>query len=216
MFSGANKNDYHIGGIDFSRDVKNVKYFDLRVVESGEECSNCGSELDVFKAIELGHIFKLGTKYSEALGANFLDENGKEHPIVMGSYGIGVERVLACFIEQNFDERGIIWNLNLAPFQIQVIALNMKKDTVIEAAEKIYDNLSKKGFDVLFDDRNDASAGFKFNDADLIGIPIQVIIGERNLKENIVEVKIRKDGLRQEIKIDQLNEKIDEIINSLK
>ena len=216
MYSGANKNDYHIGGIDFSRDVKDAEYSDLRFAESGDECTNCGAALDVFKAIELGHIFKLGTKYSEALSANFLDENGKEHPIIMGSYGIGVERVFACFIEQNYDDRGIIWDLNLAPFQIHILGLNMKKDSVIEAVDKIYSDLTKKGFDVLLDDRVDASAGFKFNDADLMGMPLQIIVGERNLKENIVEVKVRKDGSRQNINLDELYSKIDELINSLK
>ncbi len=216
MYSGANKNDYHIGGIDFARDVKEAEYADLRFVESGEECTNCGATLDVFKAIELGHIFKLGTKYSEAFSANFLDENGKEHPIIMGSYGIGVERVFACFIEQNYDDRGIIWDLNLAPFQIHILGLNMKKDSVIEAVDKIYSDLTKKGYDVLLDDRVDASAGFKFNDADLMGMPVQIIVGERNLKENAVEVKVRKDGSRQNINLDELYSKIDEIINSLK
>ncbi len=216
MYSGANKNDYHIGGIDFSRDVKDAEYSDLRFAESGDECTNCGADLDVFKAIELGHIFKLGTKYSEALSANFLDENGKEHPIIMGSYGIGVERVFACFIEQNYDDRGIIWDLNLAPFQIHILGLNMKKDSVIEAVDKIYSDLTKKGYDVLLDDRVDASAGFKFNDADLMGMPLQIIVGERNLKENIVEVKVRKDGSRQNIILDELYSKIDELINSLK
>jgi prolyl-tRNA synthetase len=216
MYSGANKNDYHIGGIDFARDVKEAEYADLRFVESGDECTNCGSNLDVFKAIELGHIFKLGTKYSQALSANFLDENGKEHPIIMGSYGIGVERVLACFIEQNYDERGIIWDKNLAPFQIHILGLNMKKDSVIEAVDKIYTDLSKKGYDVLLDDRVDASAGFKFNDADLMGMPVQIIVGERNLKENTVEVKVRKDGARENVNLDELYSKIDEILNSLK
>ena len=114
LYSGANKNDYHIGGIDLNRDVPSIEYFDLRIAESGEKCIRCGSTLEVFKAIELGHIFKLGTKYSEALGVLFLDEHGKEKPIVMGSYGIGIERILACFIEQNFDEKGITWKAKLS------------------------------------------------------------------------------------------------------
>ncbi|MBL1214451.1 MAG: proline--tRNA ligase [Ignavibacteriae bacterium] len=215
MYSGANKNDYHIGGIDFTRDVANAEFFDLRFVETGEGCTNCGEALEVFKAIELGHIFKLGTKYSEALGANFLDENGKDHPIIMGSYGIGVERVFACYVEQNFDERGIIWGKKLAPFQIQLLGLNMKKDVVVDASEKIYLDLTAKGFDVLFDDRIDASAGFKFNDADLMGMPVQIIVGERNIKENTVEVKVRRDGERFQVKLDELYSKIDEIFESI-
>jgi prolyl-tRNA synthetase len=215
MYSGANKNDYHVGGIDFKRDVTDAEYFDLRFVKTGEGCTNCSETLEVFKAIELGHIFKLGTKYSEALGANFLDENGKDHPIIMGSYGIGVERVFACYIEQNYDERGIIWGKKLAPFQIQILGLNMKKDAVVDASEKIYNDLTAKGYDVLFDDRTDASAGFKFNDADLMGMPVQIIIGERNLKENKVEVKIRRDGERFQVNLDELYSKVDEIIESI-
>ncbi|HEY4754548.1 MAG TPA: proline--tRNA ligase, partial [Ignavibacteriaceae bacterium] len=178
MFSGANKNDYHIGGIDFLRDIKNVEYQDLRIVKSGEGCPNCGKDLEVFSAIELGHIFKLGTKYSEAMGAKFIDEKGEEHPIIMGSYGIGVDRIMACFIEQHHDDKGIIWEKPLAPFDVHLIALNMKNELVAETSEKIYNELQQNGIKVLFDDR-DAAAGFKFNDADLIGMPIQIVIGEK-------------------------------------
>ena len=134
LFSGANKNDYHIGGIDFKRDlpasqagIPTIEYADFRTVKSGEGCPNCEKHLEVFPAIELGHIFKLGTKYSEAMGANFLDENGKENPIIMGSYGIGVDRVLACYIEQNHDAGGIIWNKTLAPFDVHLIRIEFKE-----------------------------------------------------------------------------------------
>ncbi len=216
MFSGANKNDYHIGGIDFKRDVETLEYTDLRIVKTGEGCPNCESKLDVFAAIELGHIFKLGTKYSEAMGALYLDENGKEHPIVMGSYGIGVERVMACYIEQNHDEYGIIWEKTLAPFDIQLIGLNMKKELVLEASNKIYDELTNSGFEVLFDDRTNVQAGFKFNDADLLGMPVQVIVGDKKLKESAsggkVEVKLRRTGERFDVELSELVEKIKEII----
>ncbi len=204
LYSGANKNDYHIGGIDLKRDVPQIEYFDLRTVQSGEKCTRCGKELEVFKAIELGHIFKLGTRYSEALGAEFLDENGQSQPIIMGSYGIGVERVLACFIEQNHDEKGILWKKPLAPFDVHLLGLNMKKEVVSETSEKIYKELTGAGYDVLFDDRVDAQAGFKFNDADLIGLPVQVIVGERGLKEGTVEVKVRKTGDRAKVKTEDL------------
>ncbi len=213
LYSGANKNDYHIGGIDLKRDLPNLEYFDLRTVEKGEKCSRCGEKLDVFKAIELGHIFKLGTKYSQALGATFLDEKGKENPIVMGSYGIGVERVLACFVEQNYDEKGIVWNEKLRPFDVEILGLNMKKEAVIEASENLYITLRKEGLDVLFDDRNSVQAGVKFNDADLIGIPIQVIVGERGLKENQIEVKIRATGERFNLPIDSAVDKIKDLIS---
>ncbi len=212
LYSGANKNDFHIGGIDLKRDVPNIEYFDLRTVQTGEKCIKCGNKLEVFKAIELGHIFKLGTKYSEALGAMFLDENGKENPIIMGSYGIGVERVLACYIEQNYDERGIIWDKTLAPYQVSLLGLNMKKEPVVEACEKIYAGLTENGFDVLYDDRKDVQAGVKFADADLIGLPLQIIVGERGLKENSVEIKIRRTGERIKVTVDELFEKVRELI----
>ncbi|MFA6025178.1 MAG: proline--tRNA ligase [Ignavibacteriaceae bacterium] len=208
LFSGANKNDYHIGGIDLMRDVKGIEYVDLRIVKAGEGCLKCEKTLDVFTAIELGHIFKLGTKYSEAMGATFLDENGKENPLIMGSYGIGVERVMACFIEQHHDEKGIVWDKTLAPFDIHLLALNLKNQTIVETSEKVYQELQAAGFQVLFDDRVDAGAGFKFNDADLLGMPIQIIIGEKKLKEGKVEVKIRKTGERFDVAFQELTNKI--------
>ncbi len=213
LFSGANKNDYHIGGIDLKRDVPQIEYFDLRSVQSCEKCVRCGETLEVFKAIELGHIFKLGTKYSAAMGANFLDEHGKAQPLIMGSYGIGVERVLACYLEQNYDDKGIVWDEHLSPFDIHIIGLNMKKEIVKETSDKIYDELIEDGYDVLFDDRNNVQTGFKFNDADLIGIPVQIVIGERELKENNVEIKIRKTGERITVGLGELKTKLNELYN---
>jgi len=221
LFSGANKNDYHIGGIDLKRDlpdrqagVPSIEYADLRVVQSGEGCPNCDSKLEVFTAIELGHIFKLGTKYSEALKAFYLDEKGEEHPIVMGSYGIGVERIMACFVEQNHDDKGIIWNGALAPFDVHLIALNLKNENIVLASENIYNELTNSGYEVLFDDR-DAAAGFKFNDADLLGMPVQIVIGEKKLKDNKCEVKNRKTSERFDVELNDLGIKLKEIINSL-
>ncbi|MHB8929725.1 MAG: proline--tRNA ligase [Melioribacteraceae bacterium] len=210
LYSGANKNDYHIGGLDLKRDAPKIEYFDLRTAENGEKCIRCGSTLEVFKAIELGHIFKLGTKYSEALGVNFLDENGKEKPIVMGSYGIGVDRVFACFIEQNFDDKGIVWKEPLNPFDIHLIGLNMKNALVSESCERIYIDLIADGYEVLFDDRMDASAGFKFNDADLLGMPVQVIVGEKNLKDGKVELKNRKSGQKKVVELSKLLDQLQE------
>jgi Prolyl-tRNA synthetase len=145
------------------------------------------------------------------MGANFLDENGKENPIIMGSYGIGVERVMACYIEQNHDENGIVWNKILAPFQVHLIGLNLKKQEIVSACEKIYSDLSKQGIEVLFDDR-DVTAGFKFNDADLLGMPIQVVIGEKKLKENKCEVKVRKTGERFDVELGDLMNKVKELL----
>jgi prolyl-tRNA synthetase len=213
LFSGANKNDYHIGGIDLKRDIQAIEYADLRFVQSGEGCPNCDSKLEVFTAIELGHIFKLGTKYSEALKAFYLDEKGEEHPIVMGSYGIGVERIMACYIEQNHDDKGIIWNKELTPFNIHLIALNMKNENVVSSSEKIYNDLKNAGCEVLFDDR-DAAAGFKFNDADLLGMPIQIVIGERKIKDNKCEMKIRKTGERFDVELSELVEKVKALLKN--
>ena len=212
LFSGANKNDYHLGGIDLKRDVKTIEYYDLRSAQSGEGCVKCENKLDVFSAIELGHIFKLGTKYSDAMGAKFLDENGKEQPIIMGSYGIGVERVMACYIEQHNDEYGLVWDKTLAPFHVHLLGLNMKKDEVIQASEKLYKEMTAKGIEVLFDDRADAQAGFKFKDADLLGMPLQVIVGDKKLKENKAEVKIRKTGERFDVSLDELIAKVQELL----
>ena len=211
LYGGANKTDYHYGGIDFTRDAKNIEYADLRRVVSEEGCIKCNSPLQVFTAIELGHIFKLGTKYSEAMGAMFLDEKGEEHPIIMGSYGIGAERVMACFIEQHHDEKGIIWDTALAPFHVHLMGLNLKNEEVAKACEEIYKSLTDNSFDVLFDDRNDAQAGVKFNDADLLGMPLQIIVGDRKLKTNQVEVKIRKTGERFDVELDKLMPKLKEI-----
>jgi prolyl-tRNA synthetase len=213
LYSGANKNDYHLGGIDLQRDVPTLEYFDLRTAQSGEGCPKCGEKMGVFKAIELGHIFKLGLKYSSAMGALFLDENGKENPIVMGSYGIGVERVIACFVEQSRDDKGIIWNTALAPYQVHLIGLNMKKQELADGATKIYEDLKARNIDVLFDDR-EAQAGFKFNDADLLGMPVQVIVGEKNMKENKVEVKVRKTGEKFVIGINELYAKVEELLKN--
>jgi len=215
LYSGANENDYHYGGIYLERDVKNLQrtdFHELRVVKSGEICKLCykqglKNKLEVFSAIELGHIFKLGTKYSESMGAKFIDEKGEEHPIIMGSYGIGVDRIMACFIEQHHDEKGIIWENPLAPFDVHLIALNMKNELVAQTAENIYNELQQNGVRVLFDDR-DAAAGFKFNDADLLGMPIQIVIGEKKLKENKCEVKIRKTGERVDVELSELMGKL--------
>lgn len=212
LYSGANKNDYHLGGIDLKRDVKEIEYYDLRLVSLGEGCPNCDNKLDVFTAIELGHIFKLGTKYSEALGATFLDEEGNEKPIIMGSYGIGVERVMACYIEQHNDENGIIWDKTLAPFQVHLMGLNMKNEDVAKTSESIYEKLTSENIEVLFDDRIDAQAGYKFKEADLLGMPVQVVVGNKKLKENKVELKLRATGERIDVSTDELISKVLELL----
>lgn len=212
LISGANKDGFHLKNIDFTRDCKIDEYLDLRTVREGEPCIINGSPLRIVKAIELGHIFKLGTKYSDALGARFLDAEGKEHPIIMGSYGIGVERIMASYIEQNFDDAGIIWNKALTPFDFHLIGLAINKTPEVEeACERIYSELSELNFDVLFDDR-DENPGVKFNDADLIGIPYQIIVGKKNLDNGKIEIKDRKTGKRELINLNSLKEEIIKLV----
>ena len=178
LISGANKDDYHIAHIDLNRDAKVEGYFDLRTIEAGEPCPQCSNEslrdkraLRIVNAVEIGHIFKLGTKYSVSLHANYLDESGSEKPIVMGSYGIGVERIIACHIEQKHDENGIIWDKSIAPFMVHMISVNMDNKEVVSTSENLFKEISKSGIDVLYDDRQGVSPGFKFKDADLLGMP---------------------------------------------
>lgn len=196
LVCGANKNDYHFLDLDLQRDVQIREYHDLRMVEEGEPTPDGKGVLRIVKGIEVGHIFKLGTKYSVSMKANFLDEQGKENPIIMGSYGIGVERIVACHIEQHHDEAGIKWQKSIAPYDVHLICVNMNSDTVKAKSEEIYSALQSQGISVLFDDRTDASAGFKFKDADLLGMPLHVIVGEKNLKNNEIEMKDRNTGKR--------------------
>ena len=187
---GANKPHYHVMGIKADKDFS-AEWRDIHTARAGDFCVKCGSTLEVERVIEIGNIFKLGTKYSSALKALYLDENGQEKPIIMGSYGIGPARIAAAAIEQNHDKDGIIWPKSIAPFDIEILPLNMKEPLTIGASEKLYRVLSEKGLDVLMDDR-DERAGVKFKDADLIGIPVQIILGEKNLKEGLLEIKNRR------------------------
>lgn len=210
LVSGANKDGFHYKNIDFDRDCKIEEWHDLRTVQSGEQCPNCKNKLRIVKAIELGHIFKLGTKYSEALGANFLDSEGIEHPIIMGSYGIGVERIMACYIEQNYDDKGIIWQNPITPFHIHLLGINIhSSDELHVACNYIYDEILLANYEVLYDNR-EVSAGIKFNDADLIGIPLQIIVGKKNFENDNVEIKNRRTGERTIIPMDNIIEYLDE------
>ncbi len=214
LVSGANRNDYHIKNIDLKRDLEGIKYFDIRTVREGELTKDKSSRLRVTKAIEVGHIFKLGTKYSESLGAMFLDKEGKENPIIMGSYGIGIERIIASHIEQNHDENGIIWNGEIAPFKVLLINITTQSKEITDYCETLYNDLADKGIEVLYDDRDDLRPGFKFKDADLIGIPYQIIVGEKNFKNGNIEFKIRKSGERSIISKNEVNAKLNKLINA--
>lgn len=212
LTSGANKNDYHVTGLAFGRDIHPDEYLDLRIVKEEDACPVCGHSMRLVKVVELGHIFKLGTKYSKAMGAVYLDEKGKEHPIVMGSYGIGVERILAAAIESGADEFGIRWNGALTPVDVIVIPLNIADEQVVSQAELLYESLREAGFDTIIDDRK-ARAGVKMNDADLIGAPAQVIVSPRNIKAGQVEIKRRWDNERTLVTPDEVVEKVGDIID---
>ena len=191
--TGANKKDYHVTGVNPGRDFNPETYADLRFVKKGDKCAKCGKELVFSRGIEVGHTFKLGLKYSKAMKASYLDEVGKENLMVMGCYGIGVSRMVAATIEQSNDAEGIIWPVNLAPYQVSVVPVNYEDAATKKAADDIYGKLTAAGLDVILDDRNER-AGMKFKDSDLIGIPYRITIGERNLKDGNVELKARKDG----------------------
>ncbi len=188
--AGANEADAHIVNVNAGRDFL-PSYADIRLARTGDGCPRCQGSLAISRGIEVGHIFKLGTKYSEAMNATFLDEQGKERPVIMGCYGIGIGRTAAAAIEQNHDAAGIIWPKSISPFDCLVVPVNIKDPETAKAAEAVYKELEALGIQTLLDDR-DQRAGVKFKDADLIGIPVRVTIGERNLKQGLVEIKERR------------------------
>ena len=191
--TGGNRQDLHLRNVNVGRDFHVNLFGDLRMITPDDTCPRCGGDIRFGRGIEVGHIFKLGTKYSKSLGAVFLDEHGEEMPIIMGCYGIGVGRTVAAAIEQNNDPDGIIFPIPIAPFEAVILPLQMHETEVVEAAEKIYRELIDNGIDVMLDDR-DMRAGIKFKDADLLGTPVRITIGIRNLKKGQVEMKIRSDG----------------------
>lgn len=199
--SGANKPHYHMKGIRAGRDFQ-AEWHDIHVAKEGDFCVKCSQSLHVERVIEIGNIFKLGTKYSMPLKAVFLDESGQEKPIIMGSYGIGPARIAAAAIEQNNDKDGMIWPDSISPFDVEILPLNIKDPKTMQAADTIYKDLTDKGFEVLMDDR-DERAGVKFKDADLLGIPIQIIIGEKNLKEGLIEIKKRRTKEAVRVKVEE-------------
>lgn len=188
--TGGNENDKHYTGVNVGRDYELSTTFDLRNAGSGDPCPKCDGTLEIVNGIEVGHVFKLGTKYSESLDADYIDENEKKHSIIMGCYGIGVNRIIASLCETCYDENGIVWPLSIAPYELLIVPLNVGDEEVMSVANRCYDELKAAGVDVLIDDR-DARPGFKFKDADLIGIPLRLVIGGKGLKAGNVEVKWR-------------------------
>jgi len=205
--AGANKEGYHVKGVSADKHFADAEFADIHAASAGDACVQCGKPLRIERVIEIGNIFKLGTRYSVPLKANYLDESGAEKPIVMGSYGIGPARIAAAAIEQGNDANGIIWPLAIAPYQVLIVPVNVKDEKSMNVAEEIYTSLEEKGFEVLMDDR-DERAGVKFKDADLIGIPYRIIIGEKNLKEGLVELKERTTGLLEKVRVEEAVEKI--------
>jgi prolyl-tRNA synthetase len=215
MVVGANKENYHLKNVNLGRDFQVTDFADLRVIRESDSCPRCRREIRFARGIEVGHVFKLGTKYSKAMKAIYLDSQGKEQYMVMGCYGIGVGRTVAACIEQYHDENGIIWPLPLAPYQVIVTPVNMKDGEIAAAAERLYAELTARGIEVLLDDR-DERAGVKFKDADLIGIPMRITIGPKNLALGKVELKIRGTGETKILTGEEAQAEIVRTVNSLR
>jgi prolyl-tRNA synthetase len=198
--AGGNKQDVHLVNVRVGRDVKAAERVDIAVARAGDRCPRCGDEMKVSRGIEVGHIFKLGLRYSDPMGARYLDAEGNERTIVMGTYGIGITRTAAAVIEQSHDENGIVWPMPIAPFQIHVTPVNVKDARARETAERLTAELEAKGVEVLYDDR-DERPGAKFKDADLLGVPLRVTIGEKGLNEGIVELRDRKSGAVEKVPV---------------
>ena len=213
--TGANKADYHVINVTLGKDFEINEFYDIRVASDGDKCPKCDEgSLVSTRGIEVGHVFMLGTKYSEAMNATFVDSDGKEKPFIMGCYGIGIGRTVAAAIEQNHDESGMIFPKSLAPFQVTVLPLKIKDERILAESERIYSELIEAGYEAIIDDR-DVGPGFKFKDAELIGIPIIVAVGPRTIKDNEAEVKVRKTGDSRNIKLKEVVKEVSELLASI-
>jgi prolyl-tRNA synthetase len=199
--TGANAVDHHVTGANVGRDFEVDEYTDLVQIVEGDPCPNCGAPVRIERSIVVGHIFELGTKYSAPLKATFIEEDGTERLFQMGCYGIGISRIMAAVVEQGHDEQGIVWPKAVAPFQVAVILATKDDARAVEEAERIYAELLERGVDVLLDDR-DERAGVKFADADLIGYPVQVVVGKRGVEGGTVDLKLRTTGERSQAPLD--------------
>jgi len=214
FIAGANENDAHYRGVNWGRDAEPEQFADLRLSKTGDLCCRCRSALTFSRGIEVGHIFKLGTKYSEALGATYLDDQSKKRALVMGCYGIGVSRTMAAAIEQSYDRYGIIWPVALAPFQVIVLMVDPLDEQVRDIAVHMANSLKAAGLEALLDDR-DERPGIKFKDSDLIGVPLRVTVGVRDLKSGVVEIKARKTGQSCKVSPEHALEKVLELLKGL-
>lgn len=211
---GANEKDKHYIHVNPARDFTDVRVETIRQIQEGDVCPHCGGKIVRCRGIEVGQVFKLGTKYSEALHATFLDNQGKSHPFVMGCYGIGVTRTVAASIEQNHDDDGIIWPVAIAPYEVVIVPANNKSEEVMAAARKLYEDMEDSRDEVVLDDRNER-AGIKFKDADLIGYPVRVTIGKKWQRSGCVEIKIRRSGEVVEVPLEEAKDKVLEILKTL-
>jgi prolyl-tRNA synthetase len=205
--TGANEKDAHLVGVVPGRDFSPEAYADLRLVAEGDRCPRCGGGLRFSRGIEVGHVFRLGTKYSRALSATFLDAAGREQLLIMGCYGIGVGRTAAAAIEQHNDADGIVWPISIAPFEVTVVPVNMKQEGLVREAERVAEELSARGVEVLLDDR-DERPGIKFKDADLCGIPLRATFGEKNFATGSAEIRDRKTGETERVEIPRIVEAV--------
>jgi prolyl-tRNA synthetase len=200
MVTGANEDEFHLRGVDVERDIEVTTWMDVREVTDGEACVTCGEPLEVFKAIEVGHIFKLGTKYAEAFGVSVLDEEGAAKTVIMGSYGIGLERNIAAVVETHHDEKGIVWPVAIAPYVVVITVLRADVTDVLDAGERLYRDYQQAGIDTILDDRVERP-GVKFADAELIGFPYRVTVGPRGLENGLVEIQDRARGTTEEVAV---------------
>jgi prolyl-tRNA synthetase len=209
--TGANKEEYHLKNVNIGRDFNVETFTDLRFVEENDSCPRCGGKIKFARGIEVGHVFKLGTKYSKAMKAVYLDKDGQEKIMIMGCYGIGIGRTVAACIEQNNDKNGIVWPMPLAPYHLIITPVNVNEEDIMTVAENLYKSMLTEGIEVIFDDR-DERAGVKFKDADLIGIPLRIIIGQKNLLQGNVELKIRKTGENKLYSLQEIVQQVKQII----
>jgi prolyl-tRNA synthetase len=211
---GGNATDVHVKNVNPGRDFKPTAFHDIVLIKKGDTCAKCGATLDSFRGIEVSQAFKLGTKYSTSMNATFLDEDGVAKPFVMGCYGLGVSRTVAAIIEQHNDDDGMAWPLSVAPFAVEILIVSMKSEECVRVAEQLYGELGAAGVDVLLDDRND-SAGVKFKDADLIGMPLRITVGDRGIKAGVVEARVRKTGDTTEVPLDGAADAILKMLETL-
>jgi prolyl-tRNA synthetase len=216
LVAGANEEGYHLRNVNCGRDFQPDIVADITAAQGGEPCPACGSPLRAERGIEVGNIFKLGVRYSEAIGALYDDPQGVKRPIVMGSYGIGVGRLLATVAETHYDDAGLVWPASVAPFQVHLVLLPKKAPQAVETADRLYAELTAAGFEVLYDDREEPSPGVKFNDADLIGLPLRVTVSARSLEQGGVELKRRDQAERRIVALAELHATLQAELDSLR